>query len=124
MKELRNVYTVSNRVTGDIRSSDFGLNIKDKLLRRYGVERSVRNFRRNEFRVLIMANHLSSQKQLLESSRNVRTLSVMEDQIDSYMDTNLRFHSTTSPSTSPSPLFTSYILSYFYSIPFSYHFNT
>lgn len=121
MKELRNVYTVSNRVTGDIRSSDFGLNIKDKLLRRYGVERGVRNFRRNEFRVLIMANHLSSQKQLLESSRNVRTLSVMEDQIDSYMDTNLRFHSTTSPSTSP--LFTSYILSYFYSIPFSYHFN-
>lgn len=122
MKELRNVYTVSNRVTGDIRSSDFGLNIKDKLLRRYGVERGVRNFRRNEFRVLIMANHLSSQKQLLESSRNVRTLSIMEDQIDSYMDTNLRFHSTTSPSTSP--LFTSYILSYFYSIPFSYHFNT
>lgn len=122
MKELRNVYTVSNRVTEDIRSSDFGLNIKDKLLRRYGVERGIRNFRRNEFRVLIMANHLSSQKQLLESSRNVRTLSIMEDQIDSYMDTNLRFHSTTSPSTSP--LFTSYILSYFYSIPFSYHFNT
>lgn len=38
-----------------------------------------------------MADHLSSQKQLLESSRNVRTLSVMEDQIDSYMEREFTF---------------------------------